>query len=126
MKHAREWGREVPRGACRRRAGVEPVGAGPVARVGAGEPELRMKSEFLGKSGGLLRPGVSVSQWYEFIDAQKALFPIVLMCLWVGVSRSGFYDWLSRPASATAGLLRRRVPRLPRDRQARRTRHPPA
>jgi len=39
---------------------------------------------------------------YEFIDAQKAHYPIVLMCLWAGVSRSGFYDWLTRPASATA------------------------
>jgi putative transposase len=39
---------------------------------------------------------------YEFIDAQKAFFPIVLMCVWAGVSRSGFYDWCSRPVSATA------------------------
>lgn len=39
---------------------------------------------------------------YEFIDAMKALFPIVLMCLWSGVSKSGFYDWASRPVSATA------------------------
>lgn len=43
---------------------------------------------------------------YEFIDAQKALFPIVGMCTWAAVSRSGFYDWVSRPVSATA---RRRV-----------------
>jgi transposase InsO family protein len=43
-----------------------------------------------------------VSEWYEFIDAQKAYYPIVLMCIWAGVSRSGFYDWLARPASATA------------------------
>jgi len=39
---------------------------------------------------------------YEFIDAMKALFPVVLMCVWAGVSKSGFYDWLTRPASATA------------------------
>ena len=39
---------------------------------------------------------------YEFIDAQKASYPVTLMCVWAGVSRSGFYDWLSRPASATA------------------------
>ena len=39
---------------------------------------------------------------YEFIDAMKALYPVVLMCLWAEVSKSGFYDWLSRPASATA------------------------
>jgi len=39
---------------------------------------------------------------YEFIDAQKAFYPIVLMCVWIAVSRSGFYDWCTRPASATA------------------------
>lgn len=39
---------------------------------------------------------------YEFIDAQKAFFPTTLMCVWAAVSRSGFYDWLSRPTSATA------------------------
>jgi putative transposase len=43
---------------------------------------------------------------YEFIDAMKALFPVVLMCAWSGVSRSGFYDWLSRPVSATAARRR--------------------
>ncbi|UUW89638.1 IS3 family transposase [Pimelobacter simplex] len=64
--------------------------------------ELRMRNEFLGKSGGLLRPGVSVSAKYEFIDAQKAHYPVVKMCAWAGVSRSGFYDWADRPASATA------------------------
>lgn len=48
---------------------------------------------------------------YEFIDAQKALFPIVLMCAWAGVSRSGFYDWLTRPASAT-GQRRRELEAL--------------
>lgn len=42
-----------------------------------------------------------MSAKYEFIDAQKACYPIVLMCLWAAVSRSGFYDWCTRPASAT-------------------------
>lgn len=39
---------------------------------------------------------------YEFIDAQKADFPIVKMCEWAEVSRSGYYEWRDRPASATA------------------------
>jgi putative transposase len=43
-----------------------------------------------------------VTTKYEFIDAQKANYPIVAMCGWAGVSRSGYYDWLTRPASATA------------------------
>ncbi|MCA1696821.1 MAG: IS3 family transposase [Actinobacteria bacterium] len=64
--------------------------------------ELKMKADFLGKSGGLLRPGVSVTAKFEFIDAQKADFPIVKMCLWAEVSTSGYYEWRDRPASATA------------------------
>jgi putative transposase len=43
-----------------------------------------------------------VSAKYEFIDAQKAHYPIVKMCQWVQVSRSGYYEWQDRPASATA------------------------
>lgn len=39
---------------------------------------------------------------YEFIDAGKASYPILSMCSWLGVSRSGFYEWATRPDSATA------------------------
>jgi transposase InsO family protein len=51
-----------------------------------------------------------VSARYEFIDGEKACvtdsgkvkYTMVKMCEWMEVSTSGFYDWLSRPASATA------------------------
>ncbi len=43
---------------------------------------------------------------YEFIDAQYATCEnapaLTQMCAWLEVSRSGFYDWKSRPDSATA------------------------
>jgi transposase InsO family protein len=43
-----------------------------------------------------------VSAKFEFIDAQRADFPLVKMCQWADVSKSGYYEWRDRPASATA------------------------
>lgn len=43
-----------------------------------------------------------MSSKYEFIEGEKANYPIVKMCRWANVSKSGFYDWRKAPASATA------------------------
>jgi len=42
-----------------------------------------------------------VSSKYEFIDAEKADYPITKMCEWMDVSRSGFHEWRGREESAT-------------------------
>jgi transposase InsO family protein len=63
-----------------------------------------------------------VSARFEFIDAEKDTttpdgkrYPVVRMCGWLGVSHSGYYQWLARPVSAGAarrerlGLLARKA-----------------
>ena len=50
-----------------------------------------------------------MTEKYEFIEAQYADEPaacdaptIMQICEWLGVSKSGYYDWRTRPESATA------------------------
>jgi putative transposase len=47
-----------------------------------------------------------VTEMYEFIDAEYATREnapaVTRMCAWLEVSKSGFYDWKSRPESATS------------------------
>ncbi|MCM4085066.1 hypothetical protein [Paractinoplanes hotanensis] len=52
-----------------------------------------------------------MSDKFEFIDGEYAARErhngekcpsLVKMCEWIGVSRSGYYDWRSKPESATA------------------------
>lgn len=43
-----------------------------------------------------------MSSVYEFIETEKANYPIVKMCRWSKVSTSGFYEWRGRCPSAAA------------------------
>ncbi|MDQ2874779.1 MAG: IS3 family transposase [Actinomycetota bacterium] len=73
--------------------------------------ELKMENEFLKKAAGVLCQRSPVTDKFEFIDAEYAIYlesdeqyvpSIVKMCIWMAVSRSGFYEWRNAPESATA------------------------
>ena len=36
---------------------------------------------------------------FKFIDAEKASYPVSVLCKILRVSRSGYYDWRDRPPS---------------------------
>lgn len=43
-----------------------------------------------------------MSAKYAFIRGEEGNFSVRSMCAWASVSRSGYYEWRDRPASATA------------------------
>ncbi|HDM8244067.1 TPA: IS3 family transposase, partial [Vibrio campbellii] len=71
--------------------------------------ELRMEKEILKKASGLLRERNEVK--FNFIKTESTRYPVNRLCQTMRVSRSGYYDWLKRPAKVvtaeTLNLYRR-------------------
>ena len=59
---------------------------------------LRMEKEILEKAAAFFAAKNSLTRWsvFTFIEAEKANYPIQLMCSMFGVSRQGFYQWSKR------------------------------
>ena len=43
-----------------------------------------------------------MTEKYAFIESEEGNYPIVQMCRWSNVSRSGYYDWKQRGQSTSA------------------------
>src|SRR5258705_199879 len=81
------------------------------ARARAGNPGTENGKRVPEKSRSVLCQRSSVTDKFEFIDAEYAIYlesdeqyvpSIVKMCIWMEVSRSGFYEWRNAPESETA------------------------
>src|ERR671910_3710208 len=71
-RNSRELGPQVPTRPRRRGTTAVDLGPRPAPRTRTREPRTENESRVPGKSRGLLRPGVSVSAKFAFIDAEKA------------------------------------------------------
>ena len=109
------WVKDIPEEAFGGTASAGYAGPGAAPGTGAPHPGAGDGKRVPEKSSRVLREGASVTDKYEFIDAEYAVLPaaaghaptIMQMCAWLEVSKSGYYEWRSRPESATA--LRREL-----------------
>jgi putative transposase len=68
-----------------------------IARLKREVTKLKAERDILKKSRGLLREGIDVK--FGFIAKHRGVWPAGWLCEALGVSRGGFYAWLTRPRS---------------------------
>jgi HTH-like domain len=85
-----------------------------IRRLKAENRELSMRVELLKKSGGHLRDR-DTELIFQFMDAEKANFPITVMAEELDVSRQGHYAWAARrsappgPRAVSDAVLRAEI-----------------
>src|SRR5277367_1807592 len=89
-------GRSRGRPGARRRAQARR--AGRAGGASAREPAAANGARNPKKSDGLLRQGERVR--FALIAAEKANYPVAMLCRVLQVSRAGFYAWQKRPPAA--------------------------
>jgi hypothetical protein len=61
-----------------------------------------MKAELLGGAAAFFAQEYRWPRGTGSSTRRRRATPITGMCAWIGVGRAGFYEWASRPVSATA------------------------
>ena len=89
-----------------RREGLTSEERAELVRATSREPRAQDGKGDPGKSRGLLRQReqLPLALTFAFIEAEKANYPVIVLCQALGVSTSGYYDWrdrLERPARRT-------------------------
>src|SRR5918998_3376579 len=99
-RHPRQPAPDVAQRAARSRLGrgLGPAeGGGRRARPAAAREQAARAGERDPEAGrGFFRPGGGPVMSYRFVAAERAAFPIRMLCRLVGVAASGFYAWLRR------------------------------
>ncbi|WP_419163743.1 IS3 family transposase [Candidatus Palauibacter sp.] len=100
----RNWVRRAELDEGERSDGLTTETRQEVSRLKRENKRLRMERDILKKAGGLVRAGERLDprRGYAFMKAHRAEFPLAAMCRVLGLSSSGYYDWLKRPPSARA------------------------
>ena len=95
----RRWMRELtpdPRQAFPGKGVMKPEQA-EIDRLRKEVAKLKMERDILKKAAAYFRQGIDVR--FDFVAKHRVAWPVGLICETLGVSRSGFYAWLSRPTS---------------------------
>ena len=98
----RNWVRRADLGEGLRGDGLTTEARRELRRLRRDVKRLRVERDILKKGGGLVREGERIDprRGYAFMKANRAGFALAAMCRVLGLSSSGYYDWLRRPPSA--------------------------
>jgi putative transposase len=97
----REWVRRAEANAGRGPPDALTTAEGPeLIELRKRVKRVEMEGDILEKGHSLLREGERVR--FAFIDEEKAVWPVEVLCDVFGVSRSGYYAWKRRPEAPRA------------------------
>ena len=77
--------------------------AAELARLRRENKRLEQENEILRRAAAFFRPGGGPVMRFRFVAAERASFPVRMLCRVVGAAASGFYAWLRRGPGPARG-----------------------